>query len=217
MTSNNSLWKSFVASLMLECDKDAPVSKSCTSSLECEKHGEERMAQYNLCVEEIKNEGSVLGSLELHEEAMRRMNQRLGRDCVPSSRVFEEIKMDDGAGRLEKSQASSSLNENLLKLSCPPRKGNVLSRSIENMEDLITDMGLKVRGKHGHAASKASKRFSLPGRQASFKPGHNDEDIITATQVRRDLELSDLEDELVSVDGSFLANDCGGDGNRCSP
>ena len=72
-------------------------------------------------------------------------------------------------------------------------------------------MGLKVRGKHGHAAIDPSKT-KMPGRRRSslttFKLVDFDEGI-TATQVPRDLELSDLEDELVSVDGSFLTHDWG--------
>ncbi|KAL3797806.1 hypothetical protein ACHAW5_009138 [Stephanodiscus triporus] len=162
MVEKSSLWKLFVSSLEIERNGE---------SLECEKSGEEsgeeRMAQYNACVGEIKNEGNVLGSLEMHEEAMRRLNKRLGK--AYESRVAERRRMDTGIGRLRENQES------------PFWKKNVFTRFI-------------VAGKHGSTAGEPSKE-KMPGRRESIrKPVEFDEDI-AASQMLQDLYLSDSEDE----------------------
>jgi hypothetical protein len=151
------------------------------------------MSQYNLCVEEIKNEGNVLGSLELHEEAMRRLNQRLRKDCMPRYITYEERLRDGVARRPRKIRTS------------PSRKGNVLAQS-------IIDIGLRVTGKHGHVDSDPSK-VKLSGRRQTVEYNES----FTAAQVLQDLDLPDSEDEGVEsptyspgqVDGG------GSSGGRC--
>ncbi len=96
------------------------------------------MSIYNLCVEKIKNEGNVLGSLELLKEAMRNLNQCLHKDCMHRYCPYEEGQRDGVASCPIKMQTNPSWNE------------NVLAQSIINI-------GLRVRGKHGHVESTPSK------------------------------------------------------------
>jgi hypothetical protein len=167
MIAKKSLWKSF---------KSSPESK--------QDDGEEQMSQYNLCVEEIKNERKVLGSLELHEEAMRRLNQRRSKDCAPSHPPFEEGRRDkfipDRIAPRPKYIPSISEGAS----SAPPRRGNALTRSIT----------LMVTGKHGHTASDPSKE-KMPGRRTSVLTSVEFDEGVTAAQVRQDLDLSDSESE----------------------
>lgn len=172
MIAKSSIWQSFVANLELENEQDG-------ASHELEKDRTDQMNQYHLCVDEIKNEGNVLGSLEMHDEAMRRLNQRLGKDLAPSPRASEERRKNNCARRLRTKQLSH------------PIQANVLTRS-------IIGIGLMVTGKHGHDASDPSK-VKMAGRRAStFKPVEFDEGI-TALQVLEDLDLSESEDEGVAA------------------
>ncbi|KAL3779918.1 hypothetical protein ACHAW5_009800 [Stephanodiscus triporus] len=167
MIAKKILWKS---------SKSSPESK--------QDDVEEKMSQYNLCVEEIKNEGKVLGSLEFHEEAMRRMNQRLHKDCAPSRPSSEEGRRDkftpDRVARRPKYIPSISEGAS----SAPPRRGNALTRSIT----------LMVTGKHGHAASDPSKE-KMPGRRTSALTSVEFDEGVTAAQVLQDIDLSDSESE----------------------
>ena len=65
MKSKRGIWGRFQSQSLPEIKRD-----------EEEQSGGMQMSQYQLCVEEIKREGNILGSLELHEEAMRRLKQR---------------------------------------------------------------------------------------------------------------------------------------------
>ena len=157
------------------------------SSPEEKQDGDEQMGQYHLCVEEIKNEGNVLGSLELHEEAMRRLNQRLCK--VPLCRSIEEGRRDRVARRPR---------------FVPPR--NEFARS-------IIDIGLRVAGKHGHVESDPSKKKMAGRRLSAYKPVEYDESV-TAAQVLQDLDLSDSEDEGVDPSTHSMAYGGGSIGGR---
>jgi hypothetical protein len=50
----------------------------------------EQMNQYQLCDDEIKNKGNVLGSIGIHKEAMRRLIQSLGKDRAHPPCMSEE-------------------------------------------------------------------------------------------------------------------------------
>ena len=157
------------------------------SSPEEKQDGDELMGRYHLCVEEIKNEGNVLGSLELHEEAMRRLNQRLCK--VPLCRSNEEGRSDRVARRPRL---------------VPTR--NEFARS-------IIDIGLRVAGKHGHVESDPSKKKMAGRRLSTFKPVEYDESV-TAAQVLQDLDLSDSEDEGVDPSTHSMAYGGGSIGGR---
>jgi len=161
--------------------------RSFKSSPEEKQDGDEQMGQYHLCVEEIKNEGNVLGSLELHEEAMRRLNQRLCK--VPLCRSNEEGQRDRVARRPR---------------FVPPR--NEFARS-------IIDIGLKVAGKHGHVESDPSKKKMAGRRLSTFKPVEYDESV-TAAQVLQDLDLSESEDEGVDPSTHSMSDGGGSIGGR---
>ena len=135
----------------------------------CEQDGTVKMNQYHLCVDEIKNEGIVLGSLEMHEEAMRRLNQRLGKDRAPSPRVSGEKRVKNVPHSLRENQAS------------PFWKENVFTRFM-------------VSGGRGHDASDPSKAKMAGRRKSAFKPMEFDEGV-TAAQMLQDLDLPDSDDE----------------------
>jgi hypothetical protein len=153
MIATKSLWKLF---------KLSPEDK---------QDGGEQMSQYSLCIEGIKNEGNVLGSLELDKEAMRHLNQCLHKNCIPCYIPYDEGRRDRVACHPTKIRTSPSQN------------GNVLAQSIINI-------GLRVTGKHGHVKSNPSK-VKMAGQCQTVEYNES----FTAVQVLQDLDLSNLEDE----------------------
>jgi hypothetical protein len=129
------------------------------------------MNQYQLYADEIKNKGNVLGSIGIHEEAMRRLNQSLGKNRAHPPRVSEEKMANNVLHSLGETLAS------------PFWKDNVFTR-------------LKVTGKHGQDACDPSKVKMAGRRTSTFKPVEFSESI-TASQVLHDLDLSDSDDESV--------------------
>ena len=53
--------------------------------------------QYQQCVEEIKNEGEIMGSIQLHQEAMRRLKQRQLKEGVPVGPQGRRPSLEDQA------------------------------------------------------------------------------------------------------------------------
>eukprot|EP00585_Thalassiosira_rotula_P009423 CAMPEP_0196137680 /NCGR_PEP_ID=MMETSP0910-20130528/5591_1 /TAXON_ID=49265 /ORGANISM="Thalassiosira rotula, Strain GSO102" /LENGTH=379 /DNA_ID=CAMNT_0041398173 /DNA_START=17 /DNA_END=1156 /DNA_ORIENTATION=- len=70
-----------------------PSSRQIQEKEELNQHEEDINRGYHECVEEIKNEHKVLGSLELHHEAMRRLKEKQGsfRRCVSEPKRFLSI------------------------------------------------------------------------------------------------------------------------------
>ncbi|KAL3826462.1 hypothetical protein ACHAXA_011271 [Cyclostephanos tholiformis] len=146
-----------------------------------EQSGEKQMSQYQLCVDEIKKEGNVLGSLELHEEAMRRLKHHSPRAS------------DEGVAN---GRDVSARRHAIDRRTGPPQTGGNI---------ILSHIGFMVNGRHGRTASDPSREKMAGRRQSTFKPVEYDEGV-TAAQVLQDLDLSDSEDE--GVDDHPIPSSC---------
>ena len=150
--------------------------------------------QYQQCVEEIKNEGEIMGSIQLHQEAMRRLKQRQLKEGVPVGPQGRRPSLDDQAYRpkgLSKSQpqmSPQSRNPFLTKNRRLGRSLGGLGKSItRNIASAFNNKSITTNSSDNNRAVK------LGGRRESAMPSAFDQDITAL--VLQDIELSDSDDE----------------------
>mmetsp|Transcript_30822 Transcript_30822/g.53573 ORF Transcript_30822/g.53573 Transcript_30822/m.53573 type:complete len:449 (+) Transcript_30822:94-1440(+) len=169
-------------------------SNSRPSQEEEDAKGEQTSREYHECVEEIKRENKILGSLEFHHETMRRLKQKQG----------AKLPQDDDMRSAPKGIRSFARSLVI---------GHDIARSLQ-------DMGRKVSAHRKSSAGSIDPSTEvIPGRRESTVVAGFDEGIISS-QILQDLELSDSDDsewdESCSTSLSQLLGENDNGGRRAS-
>jgi len=148
---------------------------------EKDKDDEQINRGYHECVEEIKNEGKILGSLQLHQEAIRRLKQKQGAEDEIIRR-----RSNPARRRFQRSFAASMQNQ--------------LSQSLL----LVSNPFTAKRSSSSENSMDPSARVMLGRRESAMREGFDQFDPATfVAQHLGDIELSDSdwedEDEQPSV------------------
>jgi hypothetical protein len=160
--------------------------------------------EYQECVEEIKRENKILGSLGFHHETMRRLKQK------QSAKVIQ----DDGMQSTPKIIRSFDMR-------CEPKSVRSFARSLM-MNDIarsLHDMSRRVSAHRSSSAGSTDPSTEvIPGRRQSAVDMGFDLNIISA-QMLQDLELSDdseCEDENSSQPSDKPMGENGSGGRHAS-
>ena len=162
--------------------------------------------QYQLVVEEIKAENKILGSLQMQQEVMKRLNERRGGDdSVVADGSIDDLNNNNNNNTIQRGKNTRSHNNFMQSFTRSMHKSlGSLGDAFKHLED-----ELNVLRKSDN--SNSNNNQVMPGtRESAAIPIGYDQTIIAA-QVMQDLDLSDSDS---SHDINEVFNGGGGEYNN---
>lgn len=151
--------------------------------------GTEINREYHECVEEIKTEGQVLGSLQLHNEAMRRLEERR----IANGRSINNRHTVTGGIRGRHRRRSDPKR---MTLATSIRMDRLAaSLGVAELTKSINAIAMNRRNSGQRNKSDASKKVMLGRRDSTMVPTLDDSGVFMPNNYKADIELSSSEDE----------------------
>ena len=160
--------------------------------------------QYQQVVEEIKAENKILGSLQMQQEVMKRLNERRGGD--DSVVADGSIDLNNNNNTIQRGKNTRSHNNFMQSFTRSMHKSlGSLGDAFKHLED-----ELNVLRKSDN--SNSNNNQVMPGRRESAAIPIGYDQTIIAAQVMQDLDLSDSDDSSHDINEVFN----GSESNRTS-
>lgn len=162
--------------------------------------------QYQLVVEEIKAENKILGSLQMQQEVMKRLNERRGGDdSVVADGSIDLNENNDNTTQRRKTRAHNNFMQSFA--SSMHKSLGSLGDAFKHLED-----ELNVLRKSDNGNNNSNSDQVMPGRRESAAIPIGYDQTIIAAQVMQDLDLSDSDDSSHDINEVFN----GSESNRTS-